>query len=69
MTRPMPAANNQHPIVLVNPTRLMYHGDSSTVVSGSHTGLTYLFGAHGKTLEVDGRDIAVLLTSGRFSLA
>jgi hypothetical protein len=67
MTRPMPAKTRQQPVVLANPTTLMYLGDSSTVVSGSHTGFSYLFASRGKTLSVDARDVAGLLATGRFS--
>ena len=49
-----------------NPVRLTHRGDTSTVVRGARTGLTYLFGPGGTTLEVDGADADALLASHRF---
>jgi hypothetical protein len=49
-----------------NPVRLAHLGDTSTVVRGAVTGLTYLFGARGSMLEVDGADAEALLASRRF---
>jgi hypothetical protein len=37
------------------------------VVRGEQSGLTYLFGAGGETLAVDGRDVAALLGTGHFA--
>lgn len=49
-----------------DPVRLAHRGASSTVVRGASTGLTYLFGASGSTLEVDGADADALLATRRF---
>ncbi len=49
-----------------NPVRLAHRGDGSTVERGARTGLTYLFGPRGSTLDVDGNDADALLASDRF---
>ncbi|MEO8336488.1 MAG: hypothetical protein ABI664_16025 [bacterium] len=36
------------------------------IVRGAYTGTTYLFGALGEGLNVDSRDVSVLLASGQF---
>lgn len=67
-----PKVKMPHPVgmlaspVLSEPIPLAYRGDSSMVVRGPHTGTTYLFGARGKGLMVDGRDAPMLLRSGQF---
>ena len=45
---------------------LTYLGDTSIVVRGAHTGLTYLFGPRGETLTVDRRDAPDLLATKCF---
>jgi len=52
-----------------DPVRLAHRGESSTVVRGARTGLTYLFGALGSTLEVDGADAEALLATPHFERA
>jgi hypothetical protein len=66
MARPNVAWAEPAPPVLQEPVRLAHRGTSSTMVRGERTGLTYLFGPHGGTLDVDGRDAGALLASGRF---
>jgi hypothetical protein len=61
---PLPAP----PPALQNP-RVLYHlGDASLLVQGAATGIAYLFGPSGSALEVDERDIATLVASGKFSV-
>lgn len=52
-----------------DPVRLAPRGDGAIVVRGEVTGLTYLFGAQGATLTVDGRDLAALMATGWFRRA
>lgn len=56
--RPRPA--------LQNPTPITYLGDSSFVVKGAASGLTYLFSAR-EALNVDARDVSALIATGLFA--
>jgi len=49
-----------------NPVRIGNRGEVSTVVRGTRTGFTYLFGPRGSTLDVDGADAEALLASAQF---
>ena len=54
--------------VLQNPVLLAQTGGSAVVVRGAASGLSYLFAPSGAALEVDGRDVAALLETGRFNV-
>ena len=49
-----------------NTVRIGHRGETSTVVRGTRTGFTYLFGPQGSTLEVDGADAEAMLASALF---
>lgn len=51
---------------LQNPTPIIYLGESTFVVKGAATGLTYLFTRH-EVLKVDERDVPALLATGIFA--
>jgi len=51
---------------LQNPTPITYLGESSFVVKGAATGLTYLFTRH-EALNVDERDAPALVATGIFA--
>ena len=50
-----------------NPVTLTHRGEASLVIKGPATGLVYLFGAKGASLDVDGRDAPGLIATGWFS--
>lgn len=52
-----------------DPVQLAPRGDSAIVMRGEVTGLTYLFGAWGAALTVDGRDVPALMATGWFRRA
>jgi len=51
------------------PVPLASRAEGAIVVRGAVTGLAYLFGAPGSTLDVDGRDAQALLATGLFQHA
>lgn len=55
--------------VLQNPIFLYHLADSSLVVKGAITNITYLFGGRGTSLNVDERDAPALLAMGQFATA
>ena len=55
--------------VVKNPVALNHLAEGSLVVKGAATGITYLFGGRGTSLNVDERDVAALLATGTFSPA
>jgi hypothetical protein len=63
---PPVAAANGHSLVEQRTQDLAYIGNSSIVIRGSATGLTYLFGNNAEMLAVDERDAAELLATERF---
>lgn len=65
---PQPMPVPVPPPALGDPTKVRHRGESSVVVRGEHTGLTYLFGPSG-TLTVDGQDVPALLATGLFDRA
>ena len=66
-TTPVPAPAPPPPVaVLRNPVLVAQTGGSAVVVRGAASGLSYLFAPSGAGLEVDGRDVAALLETGRF---
>jgi hypothetical protein len=66
MLPPSPTVFKPPALSLQNPTKLAYRGESSIVVRGSHTGLSYLFSGDGAALTVDERDVAELVATGWF---
>ena len=58
--RPRPAVQN--------PTPITYLGDSTFVVKGEVTGLTYLF-SRDEALKVDERDVSAFVATGIFARA
>ncbi len=57
------------PPALTNPVTLYILTGPSLVVKGEVTGITYLFGGEGTSLEVDEHDAPALLALKRFSTA
>ncbi len=53
--------------VVQNPVALYHLAEGSLVVKGEITGITYLFGGRGTSLNVDERDAPALLATGAFS--
>ena len=51
---------------LQNPTPIAYLGNSTFVVKGAATGLTYLFTRH-EVLSVDERDVPAFVATGIFA--
>lgn len=51
---------------LQNPTPITYLGESTFVVKGAETGLTYLFNRH-EALNVDERDVPAFVATGIFA--
>ena len=64
-TRNLEIGNVQEP--LRNPVTLYHLADSSLVVKGAVTDITYLFGGRGTSLSVDERDVPTLLAMRQFS--
>jgi hypothetical protein len=57
------------PPVLTGAVAVEYRGDTSIVVAAPASGITYVFPKAGEHLEVDGRDVAWLLSQGGFTVA
>lgn len=49
-----------------NTVRIGHRGEASTLVRGTRTGFSYLFGPRGSTLDVDGADAEAMLASAQF---
>ena len=54
------------PPALTGAVAIEYRGDTSIVVAAPESGFTYVFPKAGEYLEVDGRDVAWLLSLGDF---
>ena len=57
------------PPALTGAVAIEYRGDTSIVVAAPASGFTYVFPKAGEHLEVDGRDVAWLLSLGDFVVA
>ena len=64
-----PISAPPQPPALTAAVAVEYRGDTSIVIAGPVTGLTYVFPKAGEYLEVDGRDVASFLASGDFVAA
>lgn len=53
--------------VVQNPVLLYHLAEGSLVVKGTITGITYLFGGRGSSLNVDERDVPAFVATGVFA--
>jgi hypothetical protein len=65
-TTPRARAARTPRAALQSPVAIAHREAAPMLVRGAHTGLTYVFGAGRRPLEVDARDAGALLASGVF---
>ncbi|MEP6564794.1 MAG: hypothetical protein ABJB10_06610 [Mesorhizobium sp.] len=62
-------SGSPQPPALTGAVAIEYRGDTSIVVAAPASGFTYVFPKAGEHLEVDGRDVAWLLSLADFVVA